>query len=93
MLDKHNKTIVTAKNIVLLGQDIHFLIRSNTTSIIGMKSKLGYRVKNNAPVINVQSHIITFDFSLIAKISKYIEITANRVAVASVIALDVCVIC
>jgi hypothetical protein len=93
MLDKPNKTIITAKNIVLLGQDIHCLIRSNTTSIIGKKSKLGYRVKNKAPVINVQSHIITFDFSLIAKISKYIEMTAKRVAVASDIALDVWVIC
>jgi len=93
MLDKQNKTIITAKNIVLLGHEIHFLIKSNTTSIIGKKSKLGYRVKNKAPVINVQSHINMFDFSLIAKISKYIEMTARRVAVASDIALDVWVIC
>ena len=93
MLDRQSKTIITAKNIVLLGQDIHLLIKNNITSIIGKKSRLGYLVRNNAPVINVQSHNKTFDFSLIAKISKYIEITARKVAVASDIALDVWVIC
>jgi hypothetical protein len=93
MLDKQSKTTITAKNIVLLGQDIHCLRRSNITIIIGRKSRLGYRVKNKAPAINVQSHSITFDFSLIAKISKYIKITAKKVAVASDIALEVWVIC